>query len=68
MQAASPLPIKTPCVKICVIDDKSGLCRGCLRTLGEIARWSTMTPDQRDQVMDQLDGRRSLIAPGEAGG
>lgn len=68
MQAASPLPIKTPCVKICVIDDKSGLCRGCLRTLGEIARWSTMTPDQRDQVMDQLDGRRSLIAPGEARG
>ena len=37
-----PVPVESPCVKICVIET-DGLCVGCARTLEEIAGWSQMT-------------------------
>ena len=37
--ATPPAPIKTPCVKVCVIGP-DGLCRGCARTLDEIVDWA----------------------------
>ena len=43
-------PIKTPCVKVCVVDGQSGNCLGCGRTLGEIARWARFSDDERDIV------------------
>lgn len=51
--------IASPCNKVCVIDAQSGLCRGCLRTLDEIARWAGMSDRERDQVTRSLPGRRS---------
>jgi len=49
--------IESPCVKICVIDQTDRLCTGCLRSLDEIARWSTMTPEERRAIMAALPGR-----------
>jgi predicted Fe-S protein YdhL (DUF1289 family) len=37
----------------------SGLCLGCFRTIEEIREWWDMTPEQRNQVMDTLDGRQA---------
>ncbi|MGA9005037.1 MAG: DUF1289 domain-containing protein, partial [Pseudolabrys sp.] len=34
--------IETPCVKICTLDARMGLCLGCGRTVDEITRWATM--------------------------
>ena len=36
--------VPSPCVSVCVMDADSGLCKGCWRTLDEIAAWSTL-PD-----------------------
>lgn len=58
-----PAPIRTPCIKVCVIDGESGLCMGCYRRLNEVAGWSKMTPEARDAVMGELPSRRSLIRP-----
>ena len=33
-------PIESPCLKICVLEPGSKLCRGCGRTIEEIAGWS----------------------------
>ena len=33
---ATPAPMETPCVKICTLDARSGLCLGCGRTIDEI--------------------------------
>ena len=30
---APPKPIRTPCIKVCVVDGESGLCLGCYRKL-----------------------------------
>jgi predicted Fe-S protein YdhL (DUF1289 family) len=50
-------PIRTPCVKVCVVDGQSGNCLGCGRTLGEIARWARFSDEERDQVMAALPAR-----------
>ena len=55
--------IKTPCIKVCVVDGQSGLCMGCYRKLSEVAGWSKLTNDQRDLIMTELPARRSWIAP-----
>ncbi len=60
-QAAAP--VRTPCIKVCIVDGESGLCMGCYRRLNEVAGWSRMTPDARDAVMAELPARRSLIRP-----
>jgi uncharacterized protein len=49
--------IETPCVKICTLDARMGLCLGCGRTIDEIARWTTMTASERAQVMLELPER-----------
>ncbi len=53
----APPPIKSPCVKVCVVDGRSGHCLGCGRTLGEIAQWARLGDDQRDEVMAALPAR-----------
>lgn len=58
-----PAPIKTPCIKVCVVDGESGLCMGCYRRLSEVAGWSKLSDAERDAVMAELPTRRSLIRP-----
>jgi predicted Fe-S protein YdhL (DUF1289 family) len=61
-------PIKTPCVKVCVVDGQSNNCLGCGRTLGEIAQWARFSDDQRDTVMALLPARiEALKAAGKLG-
>jgi uncharacterized protein len=50
-------PIKTPCIKVCVVDGASGYCLGCGRTLGEIAQWARFSDEQRDDIMQLLPPR-----------
>ena len=54
--------MKTPCVKVCVMDLDRGHCKGCYRTLDEIGRWSRMSDAERDQVMAALEKRRLEVA------
>jgi predicted Fe-S protein YdhL (DUF1289 family) len=58
-----PPPIKTPCIKVCVVDGESGLCMGCYRHLHEVAGWSRLTDAERDAILAELPDRRSLIRP-----
>jgi uncharacterized protein len=49
--------METPCIKVCVIEPQTGLCQGCGRSLDEIARWATMTGDERRRIMAGLAER-----------
>jgi len=49
--------METPCIKICTNDPGSGLCRGCGRTLEEIAVWAALGADERQRIMEQLPAR-----------
>jgi len=61
--AKPPAPIKTPCIKVCVVDGESGLCMGCYRKLNEVTGWTKLSPEEREAVMAELPSRRSLIRP-----
>jgi hypothetical protein len=54
-------------VKVCIVDGQSGLCLGCYRTLPEIAGWTKLEPQLRDQLMLDLPQRRSRISPEKLG-
>jgi predicted Fe-S protein YdhL (DUF1289 family) len=53
----------SPCVRLCRIDDASGLCTGCGRSLNEIGGWLAYTDDERRAIMALLAGRLARIAP-----
>ena len=50
--------VPSPCIDVCLMDAKSGLCEGCLRTIDEIAAWSTLDDDAKRAVWAKLDLRR----------
>lgn len=52
----------SPCVGICRIG-ADGLCIGCRRTLAEIARWSTLSNDERRKWMREEQPRRPPVRP-----
>ena len=53
---ASPTP--SPCISICRMDDDTGWCSGCLRTLDEIACWSLLDDAEKHAVRLELGRRR----------
>jgi len=57
--------IETPCLRICVIDETTGFCVGCGRTLEEIANWRSYSSNERQRVMAGLGDRLSKIADRE---
>jgi len=52
--------IETPCTKVCVVDPVSGLCRGCGRSLAEIASWTSLSVEERRRVMADLPNRMAV--------
>jgi uncharacterized protein len=53
-------PVPSPCVNVCRMDDATGLCAGCLRTLDGIAAWSRLPEPARRAVWAELGRRRVL--------
>jgi predicted Fe-S protein YdhL (DUF1289 family) len=51
------MAIASPCTKVCTIDPRSQLCRGCGRTLEEIARWVSLGDSERQRIMEDLPAR-----------
>lgn len=48
-----PQPVLSPCTGVCTMD-LDGYCMGCLRTLDEIAHWSSWSNERRLQLMDEV--------------
>ena len=53
--------IDSPCVNICVIHPRVGICAGCYRTLEEIGAWSQMTAQTRLEIMAELPARSEIL-------
>jgi predicted Fe-S protein YdhL (DUF1289 family) len=48
----------SPCISVCQIDEGTGWCLGCKRTIDEIRDWMIMDPQERQRVLDALPARR----------
>ncbi len=42
--------VPSPCLSVCRMDAKAGVCEGCLRTIDEIRLWSTANDGQKKAV------------------
>jgi predicted Fe-S protein YdhL (DUF1289 family) len=62
--AAEPQRAPSPCIGICRMDAAGHFCTGCLRTLDEIAAWSTSTEETRLAVLRLVDQRRAAAKAG----
>lgn len=57
--------IQTPCIKICMLDPGSGLCRGCGRNVEEIASWGRLSEADRTRIMALLPERMRQLGAGD---
>jgi predicted Fe-S protein YdhL (DUF1289 family) len=53
--------VPSPCINVCRIDEASGWCEGCLRTLDEIAAWATLDDASKRRVWKRLRERRERL-------
>ena len=54
--------VPSPCVSVCTMNAKTGLCEGCLRTIDEIAHWGLYDDEEKRAVWAQLEARRKTTA------
>jgi predicted Fe-S protein YdhL (DUF1289 family) len=59
-QATNTL-VPSPCVNICRMNEATGLCDGCLRTIDEIAAWASLDDRAKRAVWKQLHARRAAL-------
>ena len=53
--------METPCVNVCLLDNETGLCVGCGRTVQEIAGWASLSPEWRRAIMAKLPARLAQL-------
>ncbi len=62
MQRVRPAPaaqaVASPCVNVCRMSALTGYCEGCLRTIDEIAGWSTYSDGEKRAVLARLPARK----------
>jgi predicted Fe-S protein YdhL (DUF1289 family) len=52
--------VASPCINICVLDPTTGWCKGCMRTIDEIAAWGSLDDDAKRGVLARLPLRRDM--------
>lgn len=54
MTTASAEPVKSPCTSVCKMDERTGWCLGCMRTIDEITGWSVLDEAAKRRVCETL--------------
>ena len=54
-------PVPSPCISICRMDEKTGLCEGCQRTIDEIVRWGSADDSYKRAVWVEIQQRRHSL-------
>lgn len=53
--------VQSPCIGVCSIDEISGYCAGCYRTVEEIKAWWDMSQPQQLQLVSELEQRQGQL-------
>lgn len=53
--------VPSPCISICRMDETTGWCQGCARSLPEIAAWAGLDDESKRQVWALLPDRRRAL-------
>ena len=57
MTRTSPI---SPCIGVCQLDPTKNLCRGCGRTIAEIAAWPDLSDAARRAILMRLEASRKV--------
>ncbi len=52
--------VPSPCISVCRMDEQSGLCEGCQRTIDEIVRWGSADDAYKRAVWVEIHLRRKM--------
>ena len=53
--------IPSPCINVCTMDEDTGFCIGCARTITEVARWMRFSDEEKAYVINHLPGRKAYM-------
>jgi len=51
--------VPSPCIAVCSIDDETGNCQGCYRTIDEIRDWPILTAEEKLGVLAKTETRKA---------
>jgi len=51
--------IQSPCIGVCSMDDTTGHCYGCYRTIDEIKGWWNMSQSEQKSLLSALEARQN---------
>lgn len=58
--------LPSPCINLCQMNPKSGLCQGCFRSIDEIAGWAQSDDATRGRILAAVAQRRQAEQPAAA--
>lgn len=53
----SSLPVKSPCIEVCSLNDRD-VCIGCYRTANEIIEWFSASDQRKREILVAVSERR----------
>lgn len=61
LRAQDRAPVPSPCINVCKMSAATGWCEGCLRTIDEIAGWSSLDDAAKRAVWDAIERRHAQL-------
>ena len=65
------MSVASPCIDVCKMDPRTGLCEGCTRTIDEITAWSRIGDDEKRAILARVAEREAAVfgdaAPAQGG-
>lgn len=56
-----PSDVPSPCIGVCTIDEDTGFCLGCARSLQEVAGWRRLDAAQKQRLVEALPERKRKL-------
>lgn len=53
--------IPSPCISVCQLDDATGCCIGCFRSIDEIREWPIMTAEEKTGALARIAARKAAV-------
>ncbi|RJG07501.1 DUF1289 domain-containing protein [Noviherbaspirillum cavernae] len=50
--------VPSPCINVCRMNPRTGLCEGCYRTIDEIAQWGSASEETKRAVWVEIRRRQ----------
>jgi predicted Fe-S protein YdhL (DUF1289 family) len=51
--------VPSPCITVCQVDDATGCCIGCHRSIDEIREWPILSADEKRAVLALIAERKA---------